>query len=134
MIVAQVVVALLVSLLFLILTVAGFAVIFVYLPRHLRSRLPLTPMQRTIGWFALVGFLVPVVFEAKYAVTRTEILSLSVWVWPSSLMLMAVGDRSATAAEVVAGFTITHLSNVGLYAFVGWVFGWVRGKTRAKST
>lgn len=110
----------------------GFAVVFIYLPRWLAHRFSLTPTRKMTAWFALVGFLIPVVFEAKYAMTHTEILSESMWLWPSSLALMGF-DRSATSGEVIIGFTITHLSNIGLYAFIGYLLGVIRNSLRGRN-
>jgi hypothetical protein len=110
---------------------AGFAVVFIYLPRWLAHRFSLTPTRKMTAWFALVGFLIPVI-EAKYAVTHTEILSQSMWLWPSSLALMGF-DRSATSVEVIVGFTITHLSNIGLYASIGYLLGVIRNSFRGRT-
>ena len=74
--------------------------------------------------FALMGLLIPVIFEVKYAVTGTEILSQSIYVWPASLGLAGL-DRSATTQENIVGFiAIATLSNVGLYALDWLVLRW----------
>jgi hypothetical protein len=110
--------------------VAGIFVIFALIPYWLLDRPKLTTARKTIIGFALLGLLIPLVFEAKYELTRTEILSQSMWLWPSSLGLMAV-DRCTTTSQVVLLFGMTGLSNVGLYSFIGWIVSTIRGGRRA---
>jgi hypothetical protein len=104
--------------------VAGF-LIFMLVPYWLLRRQRLTPARKIVVGFALIGLLIPLAFEAKYEMTHTEILSQSVWLWPASLGLMAL-DPYATTSEIVMGFGITTLSNVGLYALIGWIVSLIR--------
>ena len=106
----------------LLLTLAlGIAVVFVYFPCWLLNRYSPSPAAKVAGKFAMVGLLIPVFFAIKYSFTRTEILSLSIYVWPTSLSMMGL-DRSAKTWEVVVGFLLSGLSNVGVYAFAGILF------------
>ncbi len=105
--------------------IGGFTIAFVLTPYWLFRGRPLTPMQKMVARFALIGLLIPLLFAVRYAVTRTEILSLSIWVWPSSLGMMGL-DGFATTGDVVIGFAVTGLSNVGVYAFIGWIVAMIR--------
>ena len=107
--------------------IAGFAIVFVLLPHWLIRRYRLTPTRKMVAGFALAGLLIPLVFEAKYELTGTEILSQSVWLWPSSWGLMGL-DRYSTTSEIIVGFGLATLSNIGLYAIVGWVAGVTRNR------
>jgi|HubBroStandDraft_6_1064221.scaffolds.fasta_scaffold1131146_2 hypothetical protein len=117
----MVIIGILFSAVLLFTFVLGVAVVFVYFPRWLFNRYSPSPTAKVAGKFALVGFLIPVLFAIKYALTRTEILSLSIFVWPTSLSMMAL-DSYAKTWEVVVGFLLAGLSNVGVYAFVGILF------------
>jgi hypothetical protein len=116
-----VIVGILFSAVLLFTLVLGIAVVFVYFPCWLLKRYSPSHAAKVAGKFAMVGFLIPVFFAIKYAFTRAEILSLSIYVWPTSLSMMGL-DRSAKTWEVIVGFVLAGLSNVGVYAFAGILF------------
>jgi hypothetical protein len=110
----------------------GLAVVFWIIPRWVfRGQIP-TPRNRTAVWFAIAGFLVSCVFVTKYALTRTEIVSMSMWVWPASIGLAALDPPgSATIGEALLIYGIAILSNIGLYSWLGLLVGtFSAGKTR----
>ncbi len=104
--------------------ITGFAIVAILFPYWLFRPYTLTPRRKAIALFALIGLLVSLAFVGKYALTRTEIVSLSMWVWPASLGLGALDPPgSATVGQVVLITSLAMLSNVGLYAWVGWFVG-----------
>ena len=107
--------------------ITGFVVVFILVPHWAFRRYALTTRRKVAARFALAGLLVSLVFVAEYAVTRTEIVSRSMWVWPASLGLAALDPpgsaTTATAAMMIWGLAI--LSNIGLYSWLGLLVGWV---------
>jgi hypothetical protein len=104
---------------------SGFAVIFVYFPRWLMHRCELTVKRRTVAYFALAGLLVCVFFTCKYLVTRTEMVSGALFLWPTALILMDL-DGHPSVLAVVANFGLAILGNVGLYAWLGVLVARIR--------
>src|SRR5208283_2538361 len=107
---------------------SGFAITFVYFPVWLVQRYPLNGVRKAVAWFSFAGLLACLVFVVKYAVTRTEIVSQSIWVWPASTGLAALdppGTATIPQALVIYGMTI--LSNVGLYGWMGLGVGLIAG-------
>ncbi len=72
----------------LLLLASGFAITFVYFPRWLMRRYTLTTERRIVAYFALAGLLVSVVFTCKYVMTRTEMITEAVFLWPTAMILM----------------------------------------------
>ena len=70
----------------------------------------------------------------KYAVTGTEIISQSIWVWPASFLLAALDPPgSATLRQALMIYGVTILSNVGLYGSIGLAVGSVAGVRKGPS-
>jgi hypothetical protein len=124
------------SIVFLILAVlsfvSGIAIVFVYFPRWLMHRRRLTPRNKLIAWFALIGLLIPIVFIGRYAVTRTEFVTEAVFLWPAALILLDLGGRPSNLA-IVANFSLAVVANVGLYGWLGAFVAWVREKSNSKT-
>jgi hypothetical protein len=124
------------SILFLILAVlllvSGIAIVFVYFPRWLMHRRRLTLRERSVAWFALIGLLIPIVFIAKYAVTRTEFVTEAMFVWPVALILMDLTGRPSNFA-IFANFSLAIVANVGLYGWLGVFVAWVREKSNSRT-
>ena len=114
----SVVLAILFVIVGLSLVASGFAIAFVYFPRWLMHRYELTPPRKTVGYFALCGLLVSIAFTCKYLVTRTEMITEAVLLWPTALILMDLDGHPSTSA-LIANFAVAILSNVGLYAWLG---------------
>jgi hypothetical protein len=112
------VLAIIVVILGLLLAASGFAIIFFYFPRWLMHRYELTPRRKIVAYFALGGLLVPIVFTCRYLVTRTEMVTDAIFLWPTALILTDLDGHPSTSA-VVANFGCAILSNVGLYAWLG---------------
>jgi len=103
---------------------SGFAIVFIYFPIWLVRRYTLTRVRKAVAWFSLAGLLACLVFVVKYALTRTEIVSQSIWVWPASIGLGALDPPgSATTPELLLIYGLTILSNVGLYGWIGLLVG-----------
>jgi hypothetical protein len=124
------------SIVFLILAVlsfvSGIAIVFVYLPRWLMHRRRLTSRERLVAWFALIGLLIPIVFIAKYAVTRTEFVTEALFLWPAALILLDLTGRPSNFA-IVANFSLAVFANVGLYGWLGAFVAWIREKSNSKT-
>jgi hypothetical protein len=111
----------------LFLVASGFAIVFVYFPHWLMHRYELTARRKMVGYFALAGLLVSLVFTGKYLVTRTEMISEAMFLWPTALILMDLDGRPSTSA-IIANFSLAIMSNVGLYAWLGMLAAGIRKK------
>jgi len=113
----------------------GFAIVFIFLPRWIIRRYHLSTRRKIAAGFALAGMLISFAFVAEYAVTRTEIVSRSVWVWPASIGLGALDPPgSASTVTVFLIWSLTILSNVGLYGWLGLLVGSVWGAAKGTRT
>ncbi len=119
-------------LLCLLLLASGFAIVFIYFPRWLMHRYELNPKKKLVAGFALAGLLISVAFTCKYLVTRTEMVTEALFVWPTALILMDL-DGHPSASAVVANFGGAILSNVGLYAWLGLIVARIRESFRKKN-
>jgi hypothetical protein len=114
--------------------VGGVAIAFVLFPIWLVRRYPLSRVRKAVAWFSLAGFLVCIAFVTKYAVTGTEIISQSIWVWPASALLVALDPQGlATIPQALMIYGVTILSNVGLYGSIGLAVGSVAGVRKGPS-
>ncbi|MGC2364659.1 MAG: hypothetical protein WA555_06565 [Candidatus Sulfotelmatobacter sp.] len=116
----------------LLLLVSGIAIVFVYFPRWLMHRRRLTPREKLIAWFALIGLVIPIVFIGRYAVTRTEFVTEAMFVWPAALILTDLTGRPSNFA-IVANLSLAVVANVGLYGWLGAFVAWVRKKSNSKT-
>ena len=116
-----------------ILLVSGFAVVFVYLPRWMMRRYELTARRKMIAYFALAGLLVSITFTCKYAVTRTEMVTDALFLWPTALILMDL-DGHPSLSAILANFGLAILSNVGLYAWLGVLVARIRSRFYQKNS
>jgi hypothetical protein len=102
----------------------GFVSISILVPRWLVHRRSLTKRSRMAAGFAFVGRLIPLAFLAEYAVTQTEIVSSSPWVWPASLGLAALdppGSASAVSGNCdLRPHPLEQYRAFGLAGAVGW--------------
>jgi len=113
---------------------SGVAIAFVFFPVWLVRRYPLNRVRKTVAWFSLTGLLVCVVFVMKYAVTGTENIAQSIWVWPASFILVALDPPgSITIPQAAMIYGVTILSNVGLYGSIGLAVGSVAGVRKGPS-
>jgi hypothetical protein len=112
----------------------GVAIAFVFFPIWLVRRYPLNRVRKTVAWFSLTGLLVCVAFVTKFAVTGSDIISQSVWVWPASIILVAFDPPgSATIPPALVIYGLTMLSNVGLYGSIGLAVGSISGVRKERS-
>jgi len=112
----------------------GVAIAFVLFPIWLVRRYPLSRVRKTVAWFSLTGLLVCLAFVMKYAVTGTETISQSIWVWPASTILVALDPPgSATIPQALMIYGVTILSNVGLYGSIGLAVGSASGVRKGHS-
>ncbi len=84
-------------------------------------------MKRFLIYWAIAGFLVPVVILIAHQlrVGLHKVPSfLIVLVWPSSILTMAIQNQGVLFAIVVS--VVSIVINMALYSAVGVVFWWFR--------
>ena len=113
---------------------SGVTIAFVYFPICLIRRYPLSRVPNVVAWFSFSGLLICLLFVVKRAVTRTEIVWQWSWVWPASIMLVALNPpSSATIPQALMLYVMTILSNVGLYGSIGLAVGSIAGVRKGPS-
>lgn len=102
--------------------VTGLFFVLILVPYWLMRGYKLSIVQKMTARFAIAGLVIPLFFLGEYAITRSEIVSQSMWLWPASFGLAAL-DRSATFANWVVVCGISIMSNVGVYCWLGLAIG-----------
>ena len=110
----------------------GFATLclmfsYVFLRRGRGSR-----VLKMVAAFGAIGLLIPSTVTALGLIRHNDSIESARFLWPSSLMLMALDSPTESALNTVLVFGMAILSNVGLYGFVGLCAGgiwvWIRPK------
>jgi hypothetical protein len=75
-------------------------------------------------FFGALGLLVPAAVSSRYFLSgaTTGLGGWLGWLWPSSIMFMALDVPSPTPTTVVFVYALVLIGNVVLYAVVGAVF------------
>ncbi len=101
--------------------------IYVFLRRERRGR-----VLKMIVAFGAIGLLIPSAVTALDLIRHNDSIESARFLWPSSIMLMALDSPTESASNTIFVFGMAILSNVGLYGFVGLCAGgiwvWIRPK------
>jgi hypothetical protein len=97
----------------------------VFIWRSHRSR-----VLKMIAAFGAIGLLIPSTVTALDLTGHNDSLESARFLWPGSIMLMALDSPTEPTSNIVLVFAMAILSNVGLYGFVGLCAGgiwvWIR--------